>query len=91
MLAEKLVRERLVACASLSEGWASVYPWQGRIETDNEVALTLKTSRARFDALAARLRELHEYDVPELLAVPVIEQDTEYANWILEWVHSEDA
>ncbi|MDT8439107.1 MAG: divalent-cation tolerance protein CutA [Wenzhouxiangellaceae bacterium] len=90
-LADRLVAERLAACASFGPGVTSVYPWAGRIETADEVALALKTTRARFAALAERLRALHAYEVPELLAIPVIEHDNDYANWIIEWVHSDTA
>ena len=88
-LARDLVDARLAACASVGQPVVSIYPWQGRIERDGETPLTLKTTRARFDALKTRLEADHSYDVPEILAVPVVEGNREYVDWVRDWTGGE--
>ncbi|MDX1626237.1 MAG: divalent-cation tolerance protein CutA [Wenzhouxiangellaceae bacterium] len=85
-LARTLVEERLAACASLGAGVRSVYPWKGSIETAAEVPLALKTTPEAFPALRARLVELHSYDVPEVLALPVTGGLDEYIDWARDWI-----
>jgi periplasmic divalent cation tolerance protein len=85
-LARDLVETRLAACASVGQPLVSVYPWQGRIERDVETPLTLKTTRRAFEALRSRLVERHSYDVPEVLAVDVIDGNDEYIQWVRDWV-----
>ena len=81
-IAEALVAERLAACVTQLPGASSVYRWQDAIERGAEVQLLIKTSAARYDALAARLRALHPYAVPEILALPVAHADADYLDWL---------
>ncbi len=85
-LSEALVERRLAACASVGAGVGSTYAWDDAIQHDKEVPLTLKTTRAAFPALASALAELHPYDVPEVLAVPVVEASADYAAWVRRWL-----
>lgn len=85
-LAGEMVENRLAACASVGQPVVSVYPWQGRIERDIEIPLTLKTTRATFEPLKARLNQRHSYDVPELLAVEVVDGNADYIQWVRDWV-----
>ncbi|MDT8450562.1 MAG: divalent-cation tolerance protein CutA [Wenzhouxiangellaceae bacterium] len=85
-LARDLVEARLAACASIGAEVRSVYPWEGRIETDTEVPLTLKTTAGAFAALEERLLAGHSYDVPELLATRVVEGNSDYIDWLRDWV-----
>lgn len=85
-LAADLVESRLAACASIGQPVVSVYPWEGRIERDTETPLTLKTTRAAFAALRERLNERHSYDVPELLAVAVVDGNADYIQWAQDWI-----
>lgn len=82
-IARSLVEERLAACVSVLPGLTSTYRWQGRIETATEALLLIKTSRAGFAALERRLRELHPYELPEIIAVDVCAAHTPYADWVL--------
>ncbi|MGH7804266.1 MAG: divalent-cation tolerance protein CutA, partial [Candidatus Binatia bacterium] len=68
-IARALVEERLAACVNLVPGIRSIYRWQGAIADDAEVLLVAKTRRASLDALERRVRELHSYEVPEVLAL----------------------
>ncbi|HKL52892.1 MAG TPA: divalent-cation tolerance protein CutA [Wenzhouxiangellaceae bacterium] len=91
-LAGEMVENRLAACASVGQSIASIYPWEGKIERDTETPLTLKTTRARFGALREFLNERHSYDVPELLAVEVVDGNADYIQWVRDWVvRREDA
>lgn len=81
-IAETLVAERRAACVTRLPGARSVYRWQGAVEQADEVQLLIKTTRAGFEALRARLYALHPYDVPEILAVPVETGHTPYLDWL---------
>lgn len=81
-LAETLVRERLAACVNQLSGVRSRYLWQGEIHQDDETLLLIKTTGDRFAALASRLRALHPYDLPEILAVPVTHGLPDYLDWV---------
>ena len=81
-IADTLVREGLAACVNQIPGLTSVYRWQGKIEHDAETLLLIKTTDSRFDALSARLRELHPYDLPEIIATPVTRGLPEYIQWV---------
>jgi periplasmic divalent cation tolerance protein len=85
-IARVLVEERLVACAQVLGPVSSTYRWQGAVEQTTEWYCHLKTTAARLAALQSRMRELHPYDVPEIIAVPVLAGDTEYLRWIEQMV-----
>jgi periplasmic divalent cation tolerance protein len=85
-LAGRLVEERLVACASIGAPIVSVYPWEGRIERESECPLTLKSTRSAFGRLRQRIAQLHDYDVPEVLAVEVGDASEDYADWVRHWI-----
>ena len=80
--ADALVEERLAACVNLLPIMQSIYRWQGAIERDSERQVVIKTSRPRVDALWQRLRDLHPYDVPEFVVVPIVDGNQAYLNWI---------
>ncbi|WP_266171878.1 divalent-cation tolerance protein CutA [Dyella subtropica] len=81
-LAETLVNEALAACINRLPGVISTYRWQGEVTTDSEELLLIKTTAGRFEALKARLLELHPYELPELIAVPVERGHTAYLDWV---------
>lgn len=81
-LARALVSERLAACVNLIAGVRSVYRWKGEICDDPEVLLVIKTSKEKFDQLKARVLELHEYEVPEVIALPIVDGHAEYLSWL---------
>ena len=85
-LARRLVEERLAACVNLHAPMASFYRWQGRVERDPERQLVIKTTRARVAALEARLKELHTYELPEFLVLPVEVGSAAYVSWVGEQV-----
>jgi len=85
-LAGMLVEQRLAACVSAGAQVTSTYPWQGRVERQREIPLTIKTTRARVSALKQELVAHHPYDVPELLVVPVSDGLDDYTQWIRDWL-----
>ncbi len=82
-LAETLVGERLCACVNLVPGLRSIYRWQGAIERATETLLLCKTSTELVPRLLERLRVLHPYEVPEVLALPVVSGNPDYLAWVL--------
>ena len=85
-LARTLVAERLAACVNILPAMTSVYRWQGRVDEAREQQIVIKTASDRVAALAARLRELHSYEVPEFLVIRVSEGSDAYLRWIRESV-----
>ena len=81
-LAATLVGERWAACAQVTGPVESTYRWQGEIERATEWYCHLKTTLARVPGLGARIRELHPYDTPEIVAVPYVDGDPDYLRWI---------
>ncbi len=85
-IAEACVREKLAACVQLST-IDSVYEWQGALQQEPEVRLVLKTTAARYPALARRLRALHPYELPAIFALPVAEASADYIAWVEDRTH----
>jgi len=79
---QRLVDERLVACGTVVDNVTSVYRWEGTIETATEAQVILKTQRARWDDLRRAAEQLHPYDVPELLALPIETGLQAYLDWV---------
>jgi len=80
---EDLVREGLAACGTIIPGATSIYRWQEAIEATEESLVLLKLAADRFEALEARLVERHAYDVPELVAVPLVAAHRPYLDWLV--------
>lgn len=80
--ARALVETRLAACVNLLPAMDSVYRWEGTIEQERERQLMMKTSRARVLALWERVREMHPYDVPEFIVLPIVDGNDAYLRWI---------
>jgi len=81
-LVRSLLDARLIACGTLLPGARSIYRWEGEVTEEGEVVVLLKTDVARWDALAAAVRDLHPYEVPELLALPVERGLDLYLSWL---------
>jgi periplasmic divalent cation tolerance protein len=83
-IAASLVREKLAACVSLVPGVSSIYRWEGKLEESREVLLVVKSRSALSSRLAARVRALHSYSVPEVLTLRVASGDPAYLRWVRE-------
>ena len=81
-ISEKLLEERLAACVNIIKHVESFFHWQKGIDRANEVLLMIKTRRALFDAVRRAVKDIHSYEVPEIIALPILEGDEEYLTWI---------
>lgn len=85
-IARALVEGRLAACVNIVGPIESVYRWKGEIEQSQEFLMLIKTTAERFNAVRERLRELHSYEVPELIQLPIENGLPDYLNWIADSV-----
>jgi periplasmic divalent cation tolerance protein len=82
LIGKALVGERLAACVNIIPSIRSIYRWQSRIEDSQEVLLIIKTKSILFENLKKRVKELHSYSVPEIIALPLVDGDEQYLNWL---------
>jgi periplasmic divalent cation tolerance protein len=83
-----LIRERFAGCVQILPEMQSIYRWQGEVASESEVLLIAKTTSARFDELDRRVREIHSYEVPEIVALAVTQVSAPYLQWLLAAVAS---
>ncbi|MBS1536800.1 MAG: divalent-cation tolerance protein CutA [Bacteroidetes bacterium] len=83
-IARILVSERLAACCNIMLSAYSIYGWRGAIRESLEVMLFIKTSEEQIEFLEPRIRELHPYDVPEIISLPLSGASSQYLNWMVE-------
>jgi periplasmic divalent cation tolerance protein len=83
-LGRALVERRLAACVNVLSRCTSVYRWKGTVEVEHEVPVLIKTRAARYDELQAAIRELHPYELPEIVAVPIVRGLPDYLDWVAE-------
>jgi periplasmic divalent cation tolerance protein len=81
-LARRLVAERLAACVNVLSPVRSFYRWKGNVEDSTEWLLVIKSSRALFSALRAVLESAHSYEVPEVVAIPIVDGSPNYLSWL---------
>ena len=82
-IAEMLVSARLAGCVQILTEIQSIYRWQGEVARESEVLLLAKTTGTRFDELDRRVREIHSYETPEIVALPVTQVSAPYLQWLL--------
>ena len=83
-IAQALVEEQLAACVNLLPGVSSTYRWEGQVETASECLLLIKTDAEHFNTLKQRIKALHSYELPEIIALPIEAGSSEYLKWISE-------
>ena len=83
-MASMLVNERLAACVNVLPEMESTYRWKGQVEIEHERQVIMKTTAARIPALRARVHELHDYEMPEFIVMPIVGGSDAYLNWIRE-------
>ena len=81
-LAKTLVAEKLVACVSILPGLRSIYAWEGKVCDEPELLCLLKTRRTLFSSLRERVTALHPYQVPEIIALPLVDGNAPYLAWL---------
>ena len=82
-IADMLVEARLAACVQILPQINSIYRWQGKVERASEVLLLAKTELKKFAKLEERVRAIHSYDTPEIVAVPAVAISSPYLEWLL--------
>lgn len=81
-IAQALVSEKLVACVNILLHTESIYWWKGKVEKAGEILLIAKTSSAKIAKVIKRVKELHSYEMPEIIALPIVKADSNYLKWI---------
>ncbi len=88
-IADLLVEKRLAACVQIVGPVTSVYRWQGQVESAQEWQCLIKTRQSLFHEVEQAIREIHPYDVPEIIAVPIVAGSRDYLTWLEEQVAPE--
>lgn len=86
-IGQVLVAERLVACVNILDGMESIYWWEGKIQKGNEAVLIAKTTREKVRDVINRVKELHTYECPCVVSLPVESGNENFLKWILDQVH----
>ena len=81
-IAKTIVDEKLAACANIIDGVSSYYWWQGKTEWAKELLLVIKTNASKVDRLIDRIKAIHPYSVPEIIALPIVKGNKPYLDWI---------
>lgn len=81
-IADSLVSNQLAACVNIVNNMESVYQWQGKVEHDKEMLLIIKTMQSQYSQLELKIQDLHNYELPEIIAVPIEAGEINYLNWI---------
>ena len=87
-IANGLLKDRLIACANIVDGVESLFSWQGKIDHGKEVLMILKTQQKLFKKVAAKVKGLHSYTTPEIIALPIIAGSKDYLKWMDEVTRS---
>lgn len=83
-ISKTIVEERLAGCVNIVRGIRSIYTWQGKIEDESEALMIVKTQKGLFESLSKRIKEVHSYTVPEIIAIPIINGSEDYLKWLKE-------
>ncbi|MBF0557066.1 MAG: divalent-cation tolerance protein CutA [Nitrospirae bacterium] len=81
-IAEALVGANLAKCVNIVNDIKSIFHWEGKVRQEQELLLIIKAKKVNFPALMSRVRELHPYTVPEIIALPIVEGAQEYLGWL---------
>ena len=81
-IAKALLEERLIACANIVDKVESLFSWKGKVDQSCEVLMVIKTKQKLFSKVISKVKLLHSYETPEIIAVPIIEGSQEYLQWI---------
>lgn len=87
-IGSSLVEAQLAACVNVLGWLQSIYRWQGKVETAKEILLIIKTTRERFPAVRDRIAQLHSYDTPEIIALPIDAGSDKYLDWLKDQISS---
>ncbi|MBF0464358.1 MAG: divalent-cation tolerance protein CutA [Nitrospirae bacterium] len=82
VISEALISENLAKCANIIKEVNSVFHWDGKINHENECLMIIKTKKKNFKTLMEKVKTLHPYTVPEIIALPIVEGSEDYLNWL---------
>lgn len=85
-ISRQLLEEKLIACANVLEGMTSLYRWEGKIVEDKESILIAKSTASQINKLCERVKDLHSYDIPCVVSLPILAGNPDYLRWIGEEV-----
>jgi len=83
-IAKTLVGENLAACCNIIQSVESVFNWQGKVNIENEALMICKTKEEVFEKVRERVQQLHSYDVPEIIALPITQGSKDYLDWVVQ-------
>ncbi len=81
-IAEKLINTNLTACVNIMPAGMSIYRWEGKVETAEEVLLLIKTHENKYSQVETTIQKLHPYELPEIVAVPIVKGSSDYLDWL---------
>lgn len=81
-IAKSLVSEKLAACVNISDNITSIYSWDDKIVEDNEILLIIKSKKNLFTKVEAKIKQLHTYDVPEIISIDIQDGSNDYLKWL---------
>ena len=81
-IVRSLLEEKLIACANMIDSVSSVFWWQENIKEEKEVLVIMKSHQELFNKVSTRIREVHSYDTPEILALPIVDGSSQYLEWM---------
>lgn len=81
-IAQGLLKAKLIACANIITGAQSLFWWQGKIDKAQEVIMVLKTKKSLFKEVSAKVKSLHSYETPEIIALPIVNGSKDYLKWL---------
>lgn len=81
-IAQHLLKERLIACANIVNGVTSLFRWKGKVDQAEETLLILKTEKSKFKKIVKSVNLLHSYETVEVIALPIVDGDTKYLQWV---------
>ncbi len=90
-IAKTLVFEKLAACVNIVDKVRSIYYWDGKINDESEFLLVVKTGEENFSAVERRIKELHSYQTPEIIAMPIVQGSKDYIDWLVANSHQPKA
>lgn len=89
LISNSLLEKKLIACSNIINDMKSTFWWNGNIQKENEVLIIAKSTKALLDNIITEVRSIHSYDVPEILAIPILGGNPDYLDWITEATKSE--
>ena len=89
LISNSLLEKKLIACSNIINDMKSTFWWNGNIQKENEVLIIAKSTKALLDNIIVEVKSIHSYDVPEILAIPILGGNPDYLDWIIEETKSE--